>query len=100
MSTADQYRASALDGLDDVEQERLRGSDDSAAYLALTGEASTYALLAVEARLGELVEQQRIGNTIAAFQCAPAVLTTSEEIRAARATVRDLLGLPTEDQTA
>lgn len=35
--------------------------------LAIASAATAHALLAIEARLGELVEQQRIANVIAAF---------------------------------
>ncbi|MFR9767091.1 hypothetical protein [Nocardia sp. SC052] len=40
---------------------------DDARSTALASEATAHALLAIEARLGELVEQQKLANTIAAF---------------------------------
>jgi hypothetical protein len=61
--------------------------------LELGSAATAHALLAVEARLGELVEQQRLGNTIAAFQ-SRAVRSDADYVLA---TVRGLLGMSTEE---
>jgi hypothetical protein len=58
-----------------------------------TAAATAHALLAIEQRLGEHVVQQKLANTIAAFQSG--VVAPSEYDRAAAA-ARQLLSLPKE----
>ncbi|WP_280381015.1 hypothetical protein [Nocardia wallacei] len=96
MSTADQHRASALESLDSLDLLRNTGADDDA-FVPLAAEATAHALLALDARLGELVEQQRLGNTIAALHQIGCY--GDDEYMAARATVRAVLGLPPEGQS-
>lgn len=60
------------------------------------GIATAHALLAIEQRLGELVEQQRMANTITALHHIGCY--DGHEYIAARATVRRVLGLPPEGQ--
>lgn len=63
MSAADEHRASVTQLLNDFTEQRIGASP----ALELASAATAYALLAIEARLGELVEQQRIANVLAAF---------------------------------
>lgn len=65
---------------------------DDARSTALASEATAHALLAIEARLGELVEQQRIANALIGTGHM-GVFNSDAEIRPARAAVRRLLGL-------
>lgn len=60
MSAADHHRVDALDALAGIP---LACTDERAALLA--SQATAYALLAVETRLGELVEQQRTATLLA-----------------------------------
>ncbi|WP_280389264.1 hypothetical protein [Nocardia wallacei] len=91
MSTADQHRASAEEALDNIVT-----TIDHEREISYASEATAHALLAIEARLGELVEQQRRGNTIAALHQIGCY--GDDEYMAARATVRAVLGLPPEGQ--
>ncbi|MFJ1461792.1 hypothetical protein [Nocardia sp. N2S4-5] len=95
MSTADQHRASALESLDSLDLLRNTGADD-AAFVPLAAEATAHALLAIEARLGELVEQQRIANALNATG-RMGVLNSDAELRPAREAARRLLGLDTTE---
>jgi len=88
MSTSADHRAEALAAL-----RLIQGADNPVAEMSSASEATAHALLAVEARLGQVVEQQRIANTIAAFQSG--VVAPSEYDRAAAA-ARQLLNLPKE----
>lgn len=62
-----------------------------AASFEITGAASVHALLAVEHRLGEIAAQQKLANTIAAFQSG--AIGGGADFATAYATVRALLGL-------
>ncbi|MGY2036591.1 hypothetical protein ACW9HF_15015 [Nocardia gipuzkoensis] len=64
MSAADRHRADAVQLLDALGE--LHPHEVVQANL-LAAQANVSALLAIEARLGELVEQQRIAGIIAAF---------------------------------
>ncbi|MGY1945304.1 hypothetical protein [Nocardia asiatica] len=60
-------------------------------------QANVSALLAIEARLGELVEQQRIANALTGTGHM-GVFNSDAEIRPARNAVRRLLGLPVTEE--
>ncbi|RBO87558.1 hypothetical protein [Nocardia puris] len=86
MSAADQHRAAAENYL-------RRGYEEDADFAELlVSMANASALLAIEARLGELVDQQRIGNALAGTG-RMGVFNSDSEILPARRAVRRLLGL-------
>lgn len=90
MSPTD-HRAEALDAL-----ALIQASDNPFAEMSSASEATAHALLAIEQRLGELVEHQRMANTISALHHIGCY--DGHEYIAARATVRRVLGLPPEGQ--
>jgi hypothetical protein len=71
---------------------------DDARSTALASEATAHALLAIEARLGELVEQQRIATTVAAFNAKGAIRGDADYLAAA-ATVQAVLGLDGKERS-
>lgn len=75
---------------------RAAGANIGADVLSFTSEATAYALLAVEARLGEIGAEMRKANTIAAFEAR--VITGNSEYIQARDTVRTELGLTTNPE--
>ncbi|WP_280454141.1 hypothetical protein [Nocardia brasiliensis] len=86
MSTAENHRAAAESVLS-----KLRHPYGSEQAIPIASEATARALLAIEARLGELVEQQCLSNVLAAYESR--VIKDDNEFRQARDTVRALLGL-------
>ncbi|RJO74144.1 hypothetical protein D5S18_18500 [Nocardia panacis] len=80
------HRADAVRAL-----RRLPAADVGAETLTGASEATAHALLAIEARLGELLAEQRMANTIAAYEAR--VIEGDNEYRQARDTVRAVLGL-------
>ncbi|MGW4325415.1 hypothetical protein ACWEKR_05935 [Nocardia sp. NPDC004573] len=82
------HRIAAIKALGYIPQ-----AQDEARHTALASEATAHALLAIEARLGELVEQQRIANALIGVGHM-GVFNSDAEIRPARNAVRRLLGLP------
>lgn len=67
MSRAEDHSEEAEHCLDAVDVMRDNDVQDSMAHAALAGEATAHALLALVEKVGELVEQQRIANIIAAM---------------------------------
>ncbi|MEV6258045.1 hypothetical protein AB0L97_32800 [Nocardia sp. NPDC051911] len=65
---------------------------DDARSTALASAATAHALLAIEARLGELVEQQRLANVIAVGNPYESQLVESEDERATVSYVRGRIG--------
>jgi hypothetical protein len=90
---AGRYSAEVGDGVGDLTRTEFEIFTNTIA--SMLGAANSHALLAVEARLGELVEQQRIATAIAATQCG-VVFYEPSEFRQVRANVRRLLGLNTD----
>ena len=68
---------------------------DAASMIAVAQAITAHALLALVEQVGALVEQQRVGNTIAAFPSR--AVRSDEDYATALATVRGLLGLTTEE---
>lgn len=60
--------------------------------------AAVLALLAIEERLGELVEQQRLSNALAAAPPFVSVFRSNDEFDQVAATARRLLGLDTDPE--
>jgi hypothetical protein len=92
VSAADRHRADAvqlLDALGELHPHEIVQATQ------LASQANVSALLAIEARLGELVEQQRIATALDALQ-HPGVVENLDEHRGARAKVRRLLGLDSD----
>lgn len=65
MSPTD-HRAEALDAL-----ALIQASDNPLAEMSSASEATAHALLAIEQRLGELLEQQKTANLIAMLATVP-----------------------------
>ncbi len=86
---ANEHRLKAIDALN-----LIPACDDPAAETSCASEATAYALLALVDRVGELVEQQKLANVIAAFETG-AIRSDADYVKA-RETVRQLLDLPKE----
>ncbi|MBW0270755.1 hypothetical protein ATM97_06970 [Nocardia sp. MH4] len=93
MSAADEHHADALDAIANA---NLIDREDVVPRV-LMGLIS--AALAIEARLGELVEQQRIANALSGTG-RMGVFDSDAEIAPAREAVRKLLGLSTDSEGA
>lgn len=89
MSAADHRRDNALSLIADFPATDPGGSPG----LELASAATAYALLAIEARLGELVEQQRTANYIAACGDHRPPINNTDEMRQINETLRRVLGL-------
>ncbi|WP_280201895.1 hypothetical protein [Nocardia cyriacigeorgica] len=97
--SADQYRvASDQHRADAVRQMRhARDSYSSSDAQQFRAAAQVHALLAIEARLAELVEQQKIANALA-ITGSLSVLDSEPELLSVRRAARKLLGLDRQQE--
>ncbi|WP_029899555.1 hypothetical protein [Nocardia brasiliensis] len=86
MSDAENHRAAAESVLS-----KLRHPYGSEQAIPIASEATARVLLAIEARLGELVDEQRKANVLAAYESR--VIKDDSEFRQAEHIVRAVLGL-------
>lgn len=89
MINADNHRADAMNALADF----MGAAIGPAPGLELASLATAHALLAIEARLGELVEQQHTANYIAACGDHRPPINNVDEMRQVNETLRRVLGL-------